>query len=290
MEQLRLSAPEGGQIPVLDFGGAGPDVLMLHHIGAGPLEWQQTAQALAGRVHAVSLALRGHGGATAPTLRGIAARADLVLAARQLGLDRPVLALAGWISSAFGLAAAIEHPRGFRSIVTVNGTLQPTRHQIEEEIDVVNSPQMLAYFRDRFRMDEVVPTRAELTALVTAKVAHMREDWAIDERSDVEAEVWAGIRELPGGWSTSPGSKDLTRHYEFDTDDPLFPDRGLYQRLSIPLHIVHATESWDYGSDALEYELERADPPIVVHQLEAGQFPTYSDPEEIADIVLTAAC
>lgn len=289
MDQLRLDVPEGGQISVLDFGGDGPDVLMLHHIGLGPLEWRQTVAALGGRIRAVSLGLRGHGGASAPALRGMAGRADLHLTVRELGLDRPVLALAGWISSTFGLAAAVEEPQQFRSVVTVNGTIQPTRRQIEEEIDVVNSPQMLAYFRDRFRMDEVVATRADLEILVANKVAHMGQDWLIDESAEVEAEVWAGIREMPGGWSTSPASQDLTSHYIFDPDDPLFPDRGLYERLTVPLHIVHCTESWDYTSDALEFELERDDPPIVVHQLEAGHFPMYSHPEQIARIVRAAA-
>lgn len=289
MDQLRLSVPEGGHIPVLDFGGDGPDVLLLHHIGLGPLEWRQTVDALAGRVRAVSACLRGHGGASAPTLRGLAARADLHLVARELGLQRPVLVLAGWISSAFGLAAAVEDPQRFRSVVTVNGTIQPTRHQIEEEIDVVNSPQMLDYLRDRFRMDEVVTTREELEVMVANKVAHMREDWSIDERGDIESEVWAGVREVAGGWSTSPGSTDLTDHYVLDPGNPLFPDRGLYERLTLPLDIVHCTDSWDYTSDALEFELERDDPPIVVHQLEAGHFPMYSHPEQIADIVLAAA-
>ena len=290
MECVELAAPEGGELRVIDFGGAGPDVLLVHHVGLSPLEWRSTVRALAGRVRAIAPAMRAHACSTAAPLPGTAGRRDIALVSRAFGLRRPVLVLAGWISAVLGLAAAVEEPDAYRALVTINGTLQPTRAQIEEEIEVIRSPQMVAYFRERFRLDSVVTTPEEIEELVRSKVTSIRTDWMVDESADLESEVRSGLREVPGGWSTSPGSAGILAPYEFAPDDPLFPDRSLYERLQVPLHIVTGTESWDYRSEALEFELERYDPPIDVTQVDgAGQFPMYSHPEVIAEIIV-AAC
>lgn len=289
MDYVELAAPEGGELRIVDFGGAGPDALLLHHVGLSPLEWRGTARALAGRVRAIAPAWRGHARSTAPQLLGMECRRDLPFVSHAFGMRRPVLVLAGWISAVFGLAAAVEEPDAYRAVITINGTLSPTRAQIEEEIEVIRSPQMIAYFRERFGLDSVVSTPQEIEELVRHKVESIRTDWMVDESVDLESEVRSGLREVPGGWSTSPDSAAILAPYAFDPDDPLFPGRSLYDRLQVPLHIVTGTESWDYRSEALEFELEREDPPIEVTQVEgASQFPTYSHPEIIAQIVLSA--
>ncbi|GAB97999.1 pimeloyl-ACP methyl ester carboxylesterase [Kineosphaera limosa] len=286
MEEYRIPAPEGGHVSVLDFGGDGPDALLVHHIGLSPLEWKPTIAALAGRLRAVAIAWRGHGRSDAPLLPGTQNRRDLVAAVDHLGLDRPMLVAAGWGSAALSLAAAVEHPEKFRSVVTVNGTFPPTRQQVEEEVAVVRSPQMLAYFRDRFRMDTIVPTRTEIEELVALKVERVRADWMLGPEADLEEEVWHGVREVPGGWHTSPKSDTIFGLHDFAPDDPLHPGRTLYERLRLPLRIVHGLESWDYRSETMEYELDRAEPPITVTLLDAGQFPTYTHPQHLADILL----
>lgn len=289
MEERRLAAPEGGDLVLLDHGGEGPDVLLVHHLGLSPMEWQNTIDVIGGRAHAVCFTLRGHGSSDAPVLAGLQGRRDLAKVVEDLGLDRPVLVLSGWLSSVLGLCAAVERPELFSHLVTINGTFPPTRAQIEEEIEVVRSPQMLTYFRDRFRMDTVVATREELEELVRAKVAHMRADWAIPENADVEAEAWSGVRRVEDGWHTSPKSDTIFRSYDIAADDELFPGRGLYARLQVPLTIIHCLDSWDFRSETLEYELERPTPPIRVRTIETGQFPTYSHPSVIAYSALEAA-
>ncbi len=290
MEELHLPVPDGGTVHVLDYGGTGPDVLMLHHIGLGPLEWQSVAEALGGRVRAVALALRGHGRCTAQPLPGLAAAEDIRRVVDLLGLSRPVLATAGWMSSVYGLTAAVRDPQLARAVLTLNGTLQPTRAAIAEEVQVIRTPQMLAYFRERFQLDSVRPTWEGMDELIADKVANIRADWMVDESANVEAEVRMGIREVPGGYTTSPSSEAILAPYDLSPQAPDFPDRGLYERITVPLFVIHGTESWDYRSESLEFELERERPPIVVVQLDdAGQFPMYSHPQAVADIIERAA-
>lgn len=289
LQHQRVRLPEGDDLPVIDFGGQGPDVLLVHHLGLGPLEWTRTIDALGGRVRAVAPALRGHMASTVPAVPSTVASADLHLVAQEFGLTRPVLVLAGWIAAVMGLSAAVQRPEAFSAVVTINGTIAPTRAQAQEEIEVVRSPQMLAYFRDRFRLDSVVPTSAEIEELAEAKVAAIMADWMVDAQDEVRAEVDAGLRRVEGGWTTSPSSQSIMTFYDLDADDPCFPTRDLYAQLQVPLDVVHGTESWDYRSEWLEYEIGRDDPPIRVTELDSGQFPMYSHPNEIARLILRSA-
>ena len=66
------------------------------------------------------------------------------------------------------------------------------------------------------------------------------------------------------------------------------PDRELYRAVRVPVHALHGLESWDERGVALEYEFAGVNPDVAVHLLEAGQFPMYSHPAEIAKHVLQA--
>lgn len=261
--------------------------MLLHHVGMGPLQWSGVVDALGGRVHAVAPALRGHGGTTAEPLAGSENRRDLFTVADALSLDRPVVVAAGSFCAALALAAAIEAPERFAGIVTINGTFPETREGAESEVEIVGSPEMIHYMRDRFRVGQVCATQEALKAHVVAKMAALHQDWVIGEGVDLLPEILAGVRMVPGGRSTSPNDDTIRTFYEFDPGFG-YPDRELYRQVRVPLHVLHGVDSWDERGIALEYELTAYNQDMDVHLLDAGQFPMYSHPSEIAKHVLQA--
>ena len=56
-------------------------------------------------------------------------------------------------------------------------------------------------------MNQMMVDEAE--KLIADKVANIRADWMVDESANVEAEVRMGIREVPGGYTTSPSSEAI---------------------------------------------------------------------------------
>lgn len=288
VDERRVPAPEGGELSVLDFGGEGPCALLLHHLGMGPLQWRGVVDALGARVHAVAPALRGHGRTTAPLLRGADNRHDLLTVVDALELDRPVVVAAGSLSSAFALAAAIEHPQRFSGVVTINGTLPFTREGAESEMDVVRSPEMVQYMRDRVGVDTICPTPEELATHIRAKADAIHQDWLIDESVDLVADIVGSVRIAPGGMRTSPDTDTIRVLNDFDTDGFGYPDRELYRQARVPVHALHGLECWDERGVELEYEFSTINPEVAVHLIEAGQFPMYSHPSEVAKFVLQA--
>lgn len=285
VEERLVPAPEGGDISVIDYGGDGPAVVLMHHLGMGPLQWREVVEALGDRVRAVAPALRGHGRTSAPLLPGAANRHDLLAVVDELELERPVVVAAGSLCSAFALACAIEHPDRFDSIVTINGTFPETRESAQAEVDVVRSPEMFQYMRDRFRVDEICPTADAITEHLTKKVAALHQDWIIDESVDLLSDIVGGVRIVPDGLTTSPDTRTIFTLYDFDGGFG-FPDRQLYRACTVPMHVLHAVESWDERGIALEYEMTDLNPAIDVQLIEGGQFPMYSHPTEIAKHVL----
>ena len=122
-ETLDVALPDG-TLRVLRWGRGDQAALAVHGITASAAAWQPVARALPAdwSLFAVDLRGRGHS-AGLPGPYGFDQHvADLVTAAGQLGLDRPVLAghsLGGYVA----LLAAIRHPDRFGGLLLVDGGL-----------------------------------------------------------------------------------------------------------------------------------------------------------------------
>ncbi len=60
-ERRRIVTSNGTTLSVVDYGGAGPAILLLHGLAGRATEWQSTAQWLRQEFHVVALDQRGHG-------------------------------------------------------------------------------------------------------------------------------------------------------------------------------------------------------------------------------------
>lgn len=88
---------DGDSYAVVDHGGAGPDVLLLHQLGSNALVWEPLGRELARSAHPVAIDLPGHGRTRVTGRPGDPGCAgfvpDLAATVAALGLHRPLLVL-----------------------------------------------------------------------------------------------------------------------------------------------------------------------------------------------------
>lgn len=80
-----------GTVVVRDYGGDGPDVLLVHAPGFCAAAWDNVAESLKGDVHAYAIDLPGHGRSTAPMRRAYDAWKSILAVTEHLGLTNPLL-------------------------------------------------------------------------------------------------------------------------------------------------------------------------------------------------------
>jgi pimeloyl-ACP methyl ester carboxylesterase len=109
---------DGARLAGLDFGGAGPPVLLLHGLAGYAGEWAETAGWLTGRARVVALDARGHGGSERfPADVSRAAHvADAAFAVQRLRLG-PAVVVGQSLGGLTALLLAAERPDLVRGVV-----------------------------------------------------------------------------------------------------------------------------------------------------------------------------
>ena len=151
-QELDVALPDG-RLRVLRWGRGRRAALAVHGITASAMSWQAVARAMpiGWSLYAVDLRGRGHS-AGLPAPYGFDQHVnDLVTAAGQLSLDRPVLAghsLGGYVA----LLAATRHPDRFGGLLLVDGGLPrplPDGTDLDAVLDLTLGPA-LARLRETF--------------------------------------------------------------------------------------------------------------------------------------------
>ena len=109
---------EGVRLAGLEFGGAGPSVLLLHGLAGYAGEWGETASSLTERWRVLALDARGHGESERePADVSVAARvADVVFAVEELALA-PVVLVGQSLGGITAMLVAAERPDLVRGLV-----------------------------------------------------------------------------------------------------------------------------------------------------------------------------
>jgi len=113
---------DGAHLAGVDFGGAGPAVLLLHGLAGYAREWSQTASWLTERAHVVALDGRGHGDSErrpADVSRS-AHVADAAFAVERLGLA-PVAVVGQSLGALTALLLAADRPGLVSALVVAEG-------------------------------------------------------------------------------------------------------------------------------------------------------------------------
>ena len=202
----RFVTRAGLRLHVIDHGGAGPDVLLLHAGSAHARWWDFVVPHLGAGFHVYALDLRGHGeSAWAPdgAYRIADYAADLADVIRELGLENP--ALAGHSLGSFvALRYAVDHPRGLSALVVVDGRASlgaaSTRYM---RLLAMLAPTSYDTLDDAVASFRPLPQDTIATPAVLAHVARH------------------GMRREHGRWTTRFDRASLGAHEAFDLRDRL---------------------------------------------------------------------
>ncbi len=280
----------GTSLSLIDYGGSGTDVLLVHSPGYCAPAWESVVKVLDGRVRAWSLDLPGHGHSEGTLTRAAEARAVIAAVAERLGLYRPVLAgleLAGY----YAMAVAAEHPSLARAVVSVGASVVRERGQTEELLAFAATPQITEGLTERFYFGRTGSGAAERVALVESLVARAAEDWLLsDIEPGLRTEVEWSMRDLPDGtWLHLPRPESAQGGYKVAPDDPYYPDTGLYGRLPVPTWLVLSRGGMDDEIIEEAKQLARDHEMLTCVGIFGGLGPHYQAPDGLADVILTAA-
>jgi len=199
---------DGDRYATIDYGGTGPDILLIHQLASNAQVWAPVAPDLAGIGHVVAVDLRAHGLSHLPVDRPERLVADAVGIARELGLDRPYLLveqdemlaldpdrMAAFDAPALGMLAMASVRRG-----------EEARTEWAEQV----GPETLDVWDERFGLF-ATGTADELEPYLERIVARAHGDWVahrigVDQYRDFYRRQ---IETTPEGWRRLPGRQAM---------------------------------------------------------------------------------
>lgn len=117
-----------GPINVVDFGGTGEIVLLVHGLGGSHLNWLSVAPQLAERHHVYALDLPGFGRSPVAGRRSsIAANVDALSRVIARLSDGPIVLIGNSMGGLLSIGVAAMHPEMVRGLVLVDPAVPPPR-------------------------------------------------------------------------------------------------------------------------------------------------------------------
>lgn len=290
MPYTRAFVPvDGGRLSAVDFGGTGPDVLLIAGHGYLATSWTQVAAHLGPDMHAVALDHRQHGPGLAPLVTGDSEWEDVIRAIEALGLEN-VIVVGHDMGAFMGLAAAAERPDLIRGVVTVDGEYADRRGSKRYSAATECGADMLDQLRIRFRFGDVL-RGGDQVAEYLAQMRHVAEtDWLVRGAGpQYEADAQYALRELPdGAFLRTPSPDAVVLGYEFSEAAKYHPAFELYGHVRVPVDIMHCRDGNASSDPQMLRVLTDQHANLHLHVVQSGTVPQYACPQTVAEIVLEA--
>lgn len=290
MERTLTTVPYGsGHLAALDYGGTGPDVLLVPTLGSCAPAWDVVAQRVDGRCRLVALDPPGHAQSSTDPSDASDAWRSIIAAVGALGLERPVLVGHDHAAS-FVAQAALADPELAAAVIAVGGSLARGQSDVEEIVDLIMVPEVADGLRRRFSFGAVARDPDELERLVAAVITQCDADLLTLDNGGAEREVRHSLLRLPDGTHMRrPRVEAIQEYARITTDRPLFPDNRLARGLRVPTWLVQLSDGDDTRFAANERTLARSSEYLHLVQLTAGQWPMYSAADELAELIVEVA-
>ncbi|MBN1172649.1 MAG: alpha/beta hydrolase [Micromonosporaceae bacterium] len=253
-----IEFPGCGGLTGIDYGGSGPNVLLVHGLGQNAAVWNDVAQRLSTRARTVAVDLRGHGKSrlnSADAAPGAASSrsehhwrdlADVIFA---LEWQRPILV--GHASGGFAVAAvtaaelitpaAICAVDGFVLDGPAMAQAAVAARQDPAELQRQQSDHRYGWSASEAEMNDYVEQCVEdASASAEAFNAGAREELirAVARRSFLQD----GQR-----WIRRPTMEEITAVTDVPPDAAIYPSSEVYKRIQCPMTMVLASNG-DYAT------------------------------------------
>lgn len=278
--QLETTA---GTFGVIDYGGSGPDCLLIHGTGQNAAAWDGVAKRLASKVRTVAFDMRGHGQTPVDSQDSEQYWRDLGPVADALGMRLPILI--GHSTGAYAASAYAAAGGRVAQIVCVDGfTLDAPGTALDAAASMVGpSPATLfEMFRYGWFADS-----AERAAYIEQVIDAAPKDWL---NAEVEPHLLRHMLERcfeksRGGWLRRPTLNEIAT-VSATPSGPIAPCLNVYDDIEIPMIFVWARNGLAVDRYAELQRLADAAPNRRLVSINASHNVPLQRPDELAALIL----
>jgi pimeloyl-ACP methyl ester carboxylesterase len=270
-----------GKFSVRDYGGFGPDCLLIHGTGQNAVAWDHVAETLVRGVRAVAFDMRGHGQTPEVSHDPEQYWRDIGPIATALGLRSPILV--GHSTGAYAATAHAAAGGDVAQIVCVDGfTLDPVEHLQDP---ARHAPPPLKTLFEMFRYGWSASS-AERAAYIDQMTEAAPDDWL---NAGVEPALLRHMLErcfekIPGGWRKRPSLEEIAV-VSAPSNGPIAPCLGIYDAIDVPLLFVWARQGL-FADRYADLSLLAAAPNRRLVCLDSSHNVPMQHPVELATLIL----
>ncbi len=275
----------GGPVHYIDFGGAGPAMLMVHGLGGNALNWMSVGPELAKRYHAIAIDLAGFGQTPLYNrLATVGANADLVQKFIEQVICEPVVLMGNSMGGHIAILVGADHPDSVAECVLVDPAVPiPIAHFRRPPPGMlgvaatISIPGLAEVLFDR-RVRELGPEK-----LIEQSLALVCADPSGVDPKVVEAHVALTRERGLLGTQNSRAFLQASRSIALRMADPRFWNR--VKRVKAPTLVIHGSLD-NVIPVAAARELVRRRPDWTLRVLEGvGHVPIMETPNEFLSVV-----
>ncbi len=278
---------DGGVIAARDFGGQGPDVLLVHGTGHDLEAWGPVAERLVPQCHVVAFDLRGHGQTTLDSTDATQYWRDLGVVVRGAGLRAPILV--GHSTGGYAVTAFAADGGDCAGIVVVDGFVPDDAATVQEANRTTDWPAMRKVLWDLFRYGWHARDE-EVDAYVREVVEKGPTDWlnAGVDAARLEAVTRRAFLRRGGAWVRRPTLEEIDVVRQ-PAPGPIYPSIEVYSRVRVPMTLILASGGlYANRADAMQ-SVVGLGPFRRLVRVDAGHNVPLQAPSAVTDAVLEMA-
>lgn len=232
-----------GEVPVLDFGGAGTPILLVHDVLDNAAVWSRAARFMADHAHPVAIDIPGHGQNRIPDVNQPEMDRLLGEIVTALGMDRPLLAgegVAAWSVT----SALVNKTVAARALLLLETPVIGDRESTHHYVDQYADEAFIEAMSERFALGWTGPVEGR-DALIDQFMDEARGIWGLSQQvTDVRRLVMLrSFISRPGGlFARQPTPDALMRAITLDgVDRDPFPSNEAYADIDVPITFLMAS-------------------------------------------------
>ncbi len=259
--EFEVSVP-GGVIAGEDYGGTGPDVILVHGLGYSVEMWRALGPILSRHARVIAFDLRGHGQSTCAADEPIELLHDFSRVVDATGMRRPILVghQYGGLVAAYVAAVAPDLPG---AVCLIDSPATEPASTVEEILRLFESEEVLRDLFERFAFGRSGRGLESLETFFDEVSQKYAEDWLITTTSPAVAREGAQRATLvrnDGTWTRQPTLEACREFARFPQVFGVTPGREMLEGLPVPVWSLQPAEGDFAGSYESFAQLARQRP------------------------------
>ncbi|MGU3584001.1 alpha/beta fold hydrolase [Rhodococcus sp. C26F] len=239
VSETRIEVPvDDGVLPGLDFGGRGPEVLLVHGSGHNAAVWTDVMAHLTEHCHLVAVDLRGHGQSALTSSTAEQYWRDLGTVVEALGWDRPVLV--GHSTGGYAVTAAVAAGLVDAALCVVDGMVLDDRAAAIDAQAQWQDPRAVEQLRETFRYGWRA-TEQQMLSYIEQCVREAETGWLnAGSRPELVRAVMrrSFLRCSDTLYERRPSLDEIAVVSAPDPRAPIYPSVDAYTHISCPITFV----------------------------------------------------